>query len=123
MFIVTEEVFGSNKALWFSPNGNKLAFGYFDDSNTPIMTIPFYGYPGSLTFQYTSSIPIHYPKVSIKVNINLIYHCSPLFSLYMIEKYFSDIVVLFCRFRIHVEYHYHFYSFIGKLFVVFKMMQ
>ncbi|EFN60804.1 Dipeptidyl aminopeptidase-like protein 6 [Camponotus floridanus] len=26
------------------------------------MTIPFYGYPGSLTFQYTSSIPIHYPK-------------------------------------------------------------
>jgi len=28
------------------------------------MTIPFYGYPGSLTFQYTSSIPIHYPKVS-----------------------------------------------------------
>ncbi|KYQ60580.1 Inactive dipeptidyl peptidase 10 [Trachymyrmex zeteki] len=26
------------------------------------MTIPFYGYPGSLTFQYTSAIPIHYPK-------------------------------------------------------------
>lgn len=61
-WVYEEEVFGSNKALWFSPNGNKLAFGYFDDSNTPIMTIPFYGYPGSLTFQYTSSIPIHYPK-------------------------------------------------------------
>lgn len=61
-WVYEEEVFSSNKALWFSPSGNKLAFGYFDDSNTPIMTIPFYGYPGSLTFQYTSAIPIHYPK-------------------------------------------------------------
>lgn len=61
---ISEEVFGSNKALWFSPSGSKLAFGYFDDSHTPIITIPFYGYPGSLTFQYTSTISIHYPKVS-----------------------------------------------------------
>ncbi|XP_050453790.1 venom dipeptidyl peptidase 4-like isoform X4 [Cataglyphis hispanica] len=61
-WVYEEEVFSSNKALWFSPSGNKIAFGYFDDSNTPIMTIPFYGYPGSLTFQYTSAIPIHYPK-------------------------------------------------------------
>ncbi|XP_070531389.1 venom dipeptidyl peptidase 4 isoform X6 [Cardiocondyla obscurior] len=61
-WVYEEEVFSSNKALWFSPSGTKLVFGYFDDSNTPIMTIPFYGYPGSLTFQYTSAIPIHYPK-------------------------------------------------------------
>ncbi|XP_015595104.1 venom dipeptidyl peptidase 4, partial [Cephus cinctus] len=59
---ISEEVFSSNKALWFSPSGTKLAFGYFNDSNTPIMNIPFYGYPGSLSFQYTSAIPIHYPK-------------------------------------------------------------
>lgn len=61
-WVYEEEVFSSNKALWFSPSGTKLAFGYFDDSNTPIMNIPFYGYPGSLSFQYTSAIPIHYPK-------------------------------------------------------------
>ncbi|XP_050596155.1 venom dipeptidyl peptidase 4 isoform X3 [Bombus affinis] len=61
-WVYEEEVFGSNKALWFSPSGSKLAFGYFDDSHTPIITIPFYGYPGSLTFQYTSAISIHYPK-------------------------------------------------------------
>lgn len=60
-------MFGSNKALWFSPSGSKLAFGYFDDSHTPIITIPFYGYPGSLTFQYTSAISIHYPKVSVRM--------------------------------------------------------
>lgn len=64
IYFVAEEVFSSNEALWFSPSGSKLVFGYFDDTNTPIMTIPFYGYPGSLTFQYTSTIPIHYPKVS-----------------------------------------------------------
>ncbi|OAD59161.1 Venom dipeptidyl peptidase 4 [Eufriesea mexicana] len=58
----SQEVFGSNKALWFSPSGNKLAFGYFDDSHTPIITIPFYGYPGNRMFQYTSTISIHYPK-------------------------------------------------------------
>ncbi|XP_076230244.1 venom dipeptidyl peptidase 4 isoform X2 [Nomia melanderi] len=61
-WVYEEEVFGSNKALWFSPSGTKLAFGYFDDSRTPVITIPFYGYPGSLTFQYTSAISIHYPK-------------------------------------------------------------
>ncbi|CAK9800503.1 Venom dipeptidyl peptidase 4 [Anthophora quadrimaculata] len=61
-WVYEEEVFGSNKALWFSPSGSKLAFGYFDDSHTPVITIPFYGYPGSLTFQYTSAISIHYPK-------------------------------------------------------------
>ncbi|XP_011151258.2 venom dipeptidyl peptidase 4 isoform X3 [Harpegnathos saltator] len=61
-WVYEEEVFNSNAALWFSPSGNKLVFGYFDDSNTPVMNIPFYGYPGSLTFQYTSAIPIHYPK-------------------------------------------------------------
>ncbi|XP_043250210.1 venom dipeptidyl peptidase 4-like isoform X2 [Colletes gigas] len=61
-WVYEEEVFGSNKALWFSPSGTKLAFGYFDDTHTPIITIPFYGYPGSVTFQYTSAIWIHYPK-------------------------------------------------------------
>lgn len=64
---ISEEVFGSNKALWFSPSGNKLAFGYFDDSQTPIITIPFYGYPGSMSFQYTTAISIHYPKVSVQL--------------------------------------------------------
>ncbi|KAL2712951.1 venom dipeptidyl peptidase 4 isoform X2 [Vespula squamosa] len=66
MHLSLKEVFSSNKALWFSPNGSKLAFGYFNDTLTPVMNIPFYGYPGSLTFQYTSAIPIHYPKSGTK---------------------------------------------------------
>ncbi|XP_063983371.1 venom dipeptidyl peptidase 4 isoform X3 [Diachasmimorpha longicaudata] len=61
-WVYEEEIFSSNKALWFSPSGKKMAFGYFDDSNTPVMNIPFYGYPGSLSFQYPSSITVRYPK-------------------------------------------------------------
>ncbi|XP_008202160.1 venom dipeptidyl peptidase 4 isoform X1 [Nasonia vitripennis] len=60
-WVYEEEVFSSNKAMWFSPSGTKLAFGHFDDTHTPIMNIPYYGFPG-LTFQYPSAIPIHYPK-------------------------------------------------------------
>jgi dipeptidyl-peptidase-4 len=60
-WVYEEEVFSSNKAIWFSPSGTKLAFGHFDDSQTQIINIPYYGFPG-LTFQYPSSIPIHYPK-------------------------------------------------------------
>uniref|UniRef100_A0A0C9RFV4 Venom dipeptidyl peptidase 4 n=2 Tax=Fopius arisanus TaxID=64838 RepID=A0A0C9RFV4_9HYME len=61
-WVYEEEVFSSNKALWFSPSGKKMVFGYFDNSETLTMNIPFYGYPGSLTFQYNSQISVHYPK-------------------------------------------------------------
>ncbi|KAH0563923.1 hypothetical protein KQX54_008121 [Cotesia glomerata] len=64
-WVYEEEVFNSNKALWFSPSGNKMVFAHFDDTQTPIMNITYYGYPGSLSFQYTSTIPIHYPKPGI----------------------------------------------------------
>ncbi|XP_058799148.1 venom dipeptidyl peptidase 4-like isoform X2 [Phymastichus coffea] len=60
-WVYEEEVFSSNKAVWFSPSGTKLAFGHFDDSHTPVMNIPYYGFPG-LTFQYPTAISIHYPK-------------------------------------------------------------
>lgn len=62
-FISTEEVFASKTALWFSPDGNKLAYMRFDDRNVHLMNIPIYGVPGSIESQYTSSIGIHYPKV------------------------------------------------------------
>ena len=63
-WVYEEEIFSSNKALWFSPNGSRLAFGYFDDSHTPIMNIPYYGFSGP-QFQYPSAIPVHYPKSGV----------------------------------------------------------
>lgn len=59
----SEEVFSSNKAVWFSPDGKKLAYAKFNDTLTPVMTIPIYGQPGSLEFQYPRAVQIRYPKV------------------------------------------------------------
>ncbi|XP_034934341.1 venom dipeptidyl peptidase 4 isoform X2 [Chelonus insularis] len=61
-WVYEEEVFNSNKVLWFSPSGKKMVFAHFNDMQTQMMNITFYGLPGSLSFQYTSTIPIHYPK-------------------------------------------------------------
>ncbi|XP_046398463.1 venom dipeptidyl peptidase 4 isoform X2 [Ischnura elegans] len=61
-WVYEEEVLGSNSALWFSPSGESLAFASFDDSDTQIMTIPYYGPPGNLQFQYPRELHIRYPK-------------------------------------------------------------
>jgi dipeptidyl-peptidase-4 len=61
---VSEEVLSSNKALWFSPDGKKLAYATFNDNKTKVMSIPFYGLPGNQEYQYTHAVNIRYPKVS-----------------------------------------------------------
>lgn len=50
-----------------------MAFGFFNDTKSHLMTIPYYGYPGSLSFQYPSAIPVHYPKVFIQKNSTINY--------------------------------------------------
>lgn len=61
-WVYEEEVFSSNCALWFSPDGTKLAFARFDDTPVRAMSIPVYGTPGSLDSQYTQHLGILYPK-------------------------------------------------------------
>ncbi len=62
-WVYEEEVLSSKKALWFSPDGAMLAYATYDDSRVPVMTLPYYGRPGDLNFQYTRAINIRYPKV------------------------------------------------------------
>lgn len=61
-WVYEEEVFASNCAMWFSPDGNKLAYVRFDDTPVRVMSIPIYGTPGSLDFQYTRQMGMLYPK-------------------------------------------------------------
>lgn len=61
-WVYEEEVFASNCAMWFSPDGNKLSFARFDDTPVRAMSIPVYGTPGSIDFQYTQHLGILYPK-------------------------------------------------------------
>jgi hypothetical protein len=35
------------------------------------MSIPFYGLPGNLEYQYTHSVNIRYPKVSVREAMNM----------------------------------------------------
>ncbi|XP_059473020.1 venom dipeptidyl peptidase 4 isoform X2 [Neocloeon triangulifer] len=61
-WVYEEEVLGSNDAMWFSPDGNKLAYMTFDDTNVKVMTFPYFGQPDNLEFQYSINVNIHYPK-------------------------------------------------------------
>ncbi|KAG8229724.1 hypothetical protein J437_LFUL007899 [Ladona fulva] len=72
-WVYEEEVFGSNSAIWFSPLGENLAFASFNDSNTQVMNIPYYGPPGNLQYQYPREIHLRYPKIQLyKVKDNKI---------------------------------------------------
>jgi dipeptidyl-peptidase 4 len=55
-------VFSTNSAVWFSPNGNKIAFIEFNATNVHALPLPIYGLPG----QYK------YPQVRI-VNTKIIF--------------------------------------------------
>ena len=46
------------RALWFSPNGDKLAWIEFNDTDVDVMTITHYGQPGNLQFQYPIQTPL-----------------------------------------------------------------
>uniref|UniRef100_A0A1Y1KXZ8 Venom dipeptidyl peptidase 4 n=1 Tax=Photinus pyralis TaxID=7054 RepID=A0A1Y1KXZ8_PHOPY len=65
-WVYEEEVLSTNQALWFSPDGKKLAYGKFTDTAVKIMTLPVYGEPGNLDFQYTKAVQVRYPKAGTK---------------------------------------------------------
>ncbi|NXK30111.1 DPP4 peptidase, partial [Piprites chloris] len=59
-WVYEEEMFGTNSALWWSPNGNFLAYAAFDDTEVPVIEYSFYSED---TLQYPKTIRIPYPKV------------------------------------------------------------
>lgn len=61
--ISPEEVLGSGSAVWLSPEGNRLAFARFDDTEVDNYTYFEYGEPGTLDSQYPEVITLKYPKV------------------------------------------------------------
>ncbi|XP_066155922.1 venom dipeptidyl peptidase 4-like isoform X1 [Euwallacea fornicatus] len=61
-WVYEEEIFSSNKALWFSDDGSKIAFARFNDAEVEAMVVPIYGVPGSLHFQYPRANFVKYPK-------------------------------------------------------------
>ncbi|KAK5646379.1 hypothetical protein RI129_004843 [Pyrocoelia pectoralis] len=61
-WVYEEEVLSSGSALWFSPNGKRLAFVYFNDSLVPDFHYFMYG---NSTNQYPTLVTLKYPKVGM----------------------------------------------------------
>ncbi|KAG5325464.1 VDDP4 peptidase, partial [Pseudoatta argentina] len=57
-WVYEEEVFGSATAMWFSPDGQHLAFATFNDTVVKDMAYFHYGTPGSLEDQYPTEVKI-----------------------------------------------------------------
>ena len=58
-----EEVISDTKALYFSPDGNHLAWIEFNDTGVDVMPLQIYGQPGRLEFQYPIPTPLRYDLV------------------------------------------------------------
>ncbi|KAJ9585651.1 hypothetical protein L9F63_002551, partial [Diploptera punctata] len=61
-WVYEEEVLGSGSALWFSANGESLAYASFDDTEVATESYVEYGNPGDLNSQYSQTHNIKYPK-------------------------------------------------------------
>ena len=59
-WVYEEEVLSDTKAMYFSPDGNNLAWIEFNDTEVDVMTITHYGQPGNLQFQYPIQTPLRY---------------------------------------------------------------
>ncbi|XP_030377512.1 venom dipeptidyl peptidase 4 [Scaptodrosophila lebanonensis] len=73
-WVYEEEVLGSGSALWWSPDGSKLAVGFFNDTNVETFKYFLYGDTDDDFQQYPTELDLKYPKtgtpnpvVSLKV--------------------------------------------------------
>ncbi|KAM9235833.1 dipeptidyl peptidase 4-like [Leptosomus discolor] len=58
-WVYEEEMFGTHSALWWSPNGNFVAYAAFNDTEVPVIEYSFYSED---TLQYPKTVRIPYPK-------------------------------------------------------------
>lgn len=57
-WVYEEEVISDTRALWFSPDGQNLAWIEFNDTAVDVMPLNLYGQPGRLEFQYPIPTPL-----------------------------------------------------------------
>ena len=82
-WVAEEEVFEDNKALWWSPDGSKIIYGVFNDSQVDVIMLPRYGNwetagkngQGYPFLQYPQLDSFRYPKVGYRQG------CSPNYTI------------------------------------------
>ncbi|KAI9345032.1 dipeptidyl peptidase IV N-terminal region-domain-containing protein, partial [Obelidium mucronatum] len=76
-WVYEEEVLSSNVAMWFSPDGTKLAYLKFDDSKVPSYKVQLFFHESSTGQQYPEDINIKYPKAGANNPIATIHIANP----------------------------------------------
>ncbi|GLH16374.1 Venom dipeptidyl peptidase 4, partial [Gryllus bimaculatus] len=61
-YLYREAILKTDVAIWLSPNGQRLAYGSFNNTHVQATYITYYGKPGSLHYQYPHNLQIRYPK-------------------------------------------------------------
>ena len=60
--MIAEEVYGAHEALWFSPDGSRLAYLKFNETMVPEYRLQLYMHDKENN-QYPTDVGIKYPKV------------------------------------------------------------
>ncbi|KAH7027962.1 dipeptidyl peptidase IV N-terminal region-domain-containing protein [Microdochium trichocladiopsis] len=62
-WVYEEEIFGTRSTLWFSPDGQSLAFLSFNETGVETFTIPYYMDNQQIAPVYPKELELRYPKV------------------------------------------------------------
>ncbi|KAK3898816.1 dipeptidyl peptidase IV N-terminal region-domain-containing protein [Staphylotrichum tortipilum] len=65
-WVYEEEVFGSNNVLWYSPDGEYIAFLSFNETGVQTFTVPYYMDNQKVPPSYPRELKLRYPKVGTK---------------------------------------------------------
>lgn len=65
-WVYEEEIFGTDHALWFSPDGEYIAFLSFNETGVETFTIPYYMDNQKTAPVYPKELELRYPKVGTK---------------------------------------------------------
>lgn len=72
-WVYEEEIYGDRKTLWWSPDGEYLAFLRMNETGVPTYTVPYYQAGQSVAPPYPSNLDIRYPKVG-ETNPTVTFH-------------------------------------------------
>ncbi|KAK4122993.1 hypothetical protein N657DRAFT_634217 [Parathielavia appendiculata] len=65
-WVYEEEIFGTNHALWYSPDGQYIAFLSFNETGVQTFTIPYFMDNQNVPPSYPRELKLRYPKVGTK---------------------------------------------------------
>lgn len=74
-WVYEEEIFGDRYTLWYSPDGEYIAYLSFDETGVETFTVPYYMDNQKIAPSYPRDLDIRYPKVGTKnptVGFNLL---------------------------------------------------